>query len=186
VQVRLGWRFAPNLRFDVAVAWSSILANDVAGAAGGNFTGDRRILASGVSGSYRWQGFVLEPSARVYALWEHENAFTDSLGAPQADRDFSTGRASGGIKASYPSAWSSSVNLAPYAGLYGDYYFSRDDANTIGLSTVPLLQGFSARLAGGLAATFRGGAQLSAGGEYGGIGSADSIWTWRARGSIPF
>jgi Bacterial Ig-like domain (group 3)/Autotransporter beta-domain len=182
----LGWRFAPNLRFHAAGAWSDILADDVTGTAGGTFTGNRWIFTGGVTGSYGWQGFALEPSADVFAVFEHENAYTDSLGTPQAARDFATGRASGGIKASYPFVWSSTVGLAPYAGFYGDYYFSRDDANTIGLTTVPLLQGFSARVTGGLAATYRGGAQLSAGGEYGGIGNEGHIWTWRIRGRVPF
>jgi hypothetical protein len=91
-----------------------------------------------------------------------------------------------GLKVSYPLAWSTTTNLAPYARLYGDYYFSRDDANTIGLTTVPLLQGWSAHAIGGLAAKFGGGAQLGAGGEFGGIGGSTHIWTWRARGSVPF
>jgi hypothetical protein len=78
------------------------------------------------------------------------------------------------------------VALSPYAGLYADYYFSKDDAQTAGLTTVPLLQGFSARATGGVAASFAGGATLGAGGEFGGIGSATHIWTWTARGRIPF
>ena len=66
-----------------------------------------------------------------------------------------TGRASGGVKVSYPLAWSSTTNLAPYLGLYGDYYFSRDDATTVGLTTVPLLQGWSGRVTGGMAMALR-------------------------------
>jgi hypothetical protein len=45
---------------------------------------------------------------------------------------------------------------------------------------------FSARATGGVAASFAGGATLGAGGEIGGIGSATHIWTWTARGRIPF
>lgn len=182
----LGWRFAPNLRFDLAGTWSDILANDTASTAAGNFTGNRWLAASGITGTYPWQGFVLEPSARVYALWEHENAYTDSLGTAQPDENFSSGRASVGGQVSFPFAWSSAVNLAPYAGLYGDYFFSNADADTTGLTTVPLLQGFAARATGGVTATFAGGGQLSAGGEYEGIGGSTQIWTWKARGSVPF
>lgn len=184
--VYLGWRFAPNLRFDAAAVWSHILVNDAAGAAAGNFTGHRWLANAGVTGTYRWQSFVFEPSARVYALWEHENSYTDTLGTLQSDRNFETGRASGGIKLSFPFAWSSVVNAAPYAGLYGDYYFSRDDASVAGLTTVPPLEGWSARATGGVVLTFGGGAQLAAGGEYDGIGCNVRIWTWRARGILPF
>jgi hypothetical protein len=183
----LGWKLAPNVRFDAGGAWSGITANDTAGTASGNFRGTRWLVNGGITGTYPWQQFVLEPSARVYAIWEHENAFTDSLGTFQAARNFETGRASTGVKAIYPFAWTSStVALSPYAGLYADYYFSKDDAQTAGLTTVPLLQGFSARATGGVAASFAGGATLGAGGEFGGIGSATHIWTWTARGRIPF
>jgi hypothetical protein len=63
-------------------------------------------------------------------------------------------------------------------GFTADYYFSKDDAQTAGLTTVPLLQGLSAHVTGGVAASFAGGATLGAGGEFGGIGSATHIWTW--------
>ena len=71
-------------------------------------------------------------------------------------------------------------------GLYGDYYFSRDDAVIAGRTSVPLLQGWSARVTSGVAMTFDRGALLSVGGEFGGIGGDIRIWTWRARGSVPF
>jgi hypothetical protein len=181
----LGWKLTPSLRFDASGAWSDVLANDVAGIASGNFIGHRWLASGGITGTYGWWAVVLEPSARVFALWEHENDYTDSLGTLQPARNFATGRASGGVKVSYPCAWSSTTNLAPYVGLYADYYFSRDDATTVGLTTVPLLQGWSGRVTGGVAMTFGHGA-LSAGGEYGGIGSDNHIWTWRVRGSVAF
>jgi hypothetical protein len=59
------------------------------------------------------------------------HAFTDSLGTLQAARNFETGRA--GVKLIYPFAWTSSVALSRYLGLSADYYFSQDDAQTIGL-----------------------------------------------------
>jgi hypothetical protein len=158
----------------------------MAGAASGNFLGNRWLVTGGLTGDYDWRALVFEPSARVYALWEHENAYTDTLGTLQAARNFATGRASGGLQASYPFASSSMVVLSPYVGFYGDYYFSMDDASTVGVTTVPLLQGWSGRATWGLATTFGQGATLSAGGEYGGIGSDFGIWTWRVRGSVPF
>jgi hypothetical protein len=78
-----------------------------------------------------------------------------------------------------PAAWSwSSVALSPYARLYADYFFSQDDAQTVGLTTVPLLQGFAARVTGGVTAKFANGAALGAGGEFGGIGLSTHFWTW--------
>jgi Autotransporter beta-domain len=182
----LGWKLSTNLQFDANAAWSDLLANNTAGTATGNFLGTRWLVGGGLTGTYSWQKFVFEPSARVFALWEHENAYTDSLGSPQPARNFETGRASAGIKAIYPLAWTSSVALAPYAGLYADYYFSRDDGPTDNLTTLLLLQGWSARLTGGVTAMLPGGASLGAGGELGGIGSVNHIWTWTVRGRLPF
>jgi hypothetical protein len=145
----------------------TLASSGTSGTASGSFLGTRWFVQSGLTGTYPWQKLVLEPSARVFALWEHENAYTDSLGRFQPARSFETDCASAGVKAIYPFAWTSSVALSPYAGLYADYYFSRDDAQTVGLTTVPLLQGWSARLTGGVAATFAGGASLGAGGELG-------------------
>ena len=61
-----------------------------------------------------------------------------------------------------------------------------DNGQTIGLTTVPLLQGFAARATFGLATTFAGGGQISAGGEVGGLGNDMRIWTWTMKGSVPF
>ena len=182
----LGWRLPQSLRFDVAVAHSSIGYDDAAGTATGTFSGSRWLASSGLTGTYRWQALVLQPSARIYALWEHEGAYTDSLGTLQAERNFSTGRASAGTKVSYPFAWSATTSLTPYVGVYGDYYFSSDDAMTVGATAPPLLQGWSARVASGLAVKFEGGGQLAIAGELGGIGGNITIWTYRVRGTVPF
>jgi hypothetical protein len=182
----LGWRITSNVRFNATAAWSDIFADNISGGASGSFVGSRWLAAGGLTGTYPWQRFVIEPSAQVYALWEHESAYTDSLGTLQAAREFETGRASGGAKISYPIAWHSGVNLSPYVGLYADYYFSGDDASVVGLTTVPLLQGWSARTTAGIAATLAGGAQVALGGELGGLGIGTYIWTLRLRGSVPF
>jgi outer membrane autotransporter protein len=188
----LGWKFMPSVRFDLALAYSGIGYDGSAGTAQGSFDGNRWMLSSGFTGAYKACGFIVEPSAKVYALWEHENAYTDSLGTHQDDRDFATGRASGGAKLAYPFAWSSDLTLAPYVGLYGDYYFTRDDsgdpdfATTSALASTPLLDGWSMRTTGGLTAKLAGGAAVGLAAELGGIGSDVEIWTFRARGSVPF
>ena len=186
----LGWKITQTLRFDAAVAYSGIGYDGTAGTASGNFGGDRWMVSSGLTGTYQGYGLQIEPSARIYALWEHENAYTDSLGTLQAERDFSTGRASGGLKVAYPIAWSSTVALAPYLGLYGDYYFNSDNATAAlaqsGLPGAVVLDGFSARAIGGVTAKFANGGQIALGTEFGGIGGNASIWIYRARASVPF
>jgi uncharacterized repeat protein (TIGR01451 family) len=187
----LGWRITEGIRFDVGAAYSGIGYNGTAGTAAGSFNGNRWLVTSGLTGIYRAYGFQIEPSARVYALWEHENAYTDTLGTLQAARDFSTGRASGGMKLSYPIAWSTTAILAPYVGLYGDYYFNSDNAGTLAAAAVAIpaniiLDGWSARAVAGLTAQFNNGALIALGGERAGIGGNFGLWTYRARASVPF
>jgi len=181
-----GWRLTEHIRFDTTATWSDVAAGGSADAATGNFSGRRWLLASGLTGAYGWQSLEFQPSAQVYALWEHDNAFVDSLGTQQAANDFSTGRASGGLKVGRPLAWSPDLNIGPYVGLYGDYYFSRENTGAVGLTTVPLLQGWSARATGGLSMAFKNGATVNAGAELGGLGSDTHIWTFLARGNVPF
>jgi hypothetical protein len=109
----------------------------------------------------------------------------------QGARDFSAGRASGGVKLSYPIQWSATAVLAPYAGLYGDYYFTSDSAGAAATAAAAIpssiiLDGWSARASAGLTAKFGNGAQIAVGGERGGIGGSFAAWTYRARASVPF
>jgi hypothetical protein len=181
----LGWRFG-SVRASFGVTHSWIGYDAVAGLASGTFKGDRWLMSGGLTGAYGMNALILEPSVRVYAMWENEKGYTDSLGIAQDARTFFTGRASAGNKVSYPVSAMPGTIIAPYVGLYADYYFSHDDAAFSGLASTPVLSGWSARVTGGFAMRGDNGAQLDLGGEYGGIGGDTKIWTWRARGKLPF
>ena len=123
------------------------------------------------------------------AIWEHDNAYIDSLGTVQSDRNFSTGRVSTGAKLSYPWLWST-TRVTPYVGVYADYYFNYDDA---ALPVGPLLLptvfvgGWSARVISGITATIANGPTLSVGGEVAGLGSGNfTVWSIRGRAALPF
>lgn len=188
----LGWKIIPKLRYDAALTYSGTGYDGTAGTAQGIFNGNRWIFATGFTGSYSWSNFNVEPSAKIYALWERENAYVDSLGTPQAARNFASGRASAGNKVSYPVPWLDSVLLAPYAGVYADYYFTQDDAaaiiaaGAVPLASTPLLQGWSARVTGGIGARLASGAAVGFGAELGGIGGNTQIWAFTGRVRVPF
>jgi hypothetical protein len=188
----LGWRITPSIRYDLAVAYSGINYNGVSGTAQGNFGGQRWLVQTGFTGTYKAAGFMFEPSARVYALWENEGAYVDSLGTQQPNHDFSTGRASAGAKVAYPYAWSDTVALMPYVGVYSDYYFNQENAAAIlatgglPLASTPLIDGWSARITTGLGIKFASGGVIGIGAEYGGIGSNFEIWTYKAKAQVPF
>ena len=184
-----GWKLSSTLRFDAGIAYSGVGFDGSAGTASGSFAGRRLLITEGLTGNYQSYGFLIEPSATVYALWEHENAYTDSLGTAQAGRDFSTGRASGGLKLAYPFAWTATVALSPYAGICGEFYFNTDNISLAGaaaLPVTPVFAGWSARADLGLSAQLASGGQFTVGGERSGLGGAFGRWTYRARASIPF
>jgi hypothetical protein len=190
----LGWRLLPGLRFDASVGRSGVNYDGVSGMAAGTFLGSRWLATTALIGTYKTlYGIEIEPSAKVYALWEHENSYTDSLGTLQADRNFSSGRASTGVKVAYPwLLWWAAMKVTPYAGVYADYYFNRDDNVPLSPSAAPILlptqfvHGWSARVTSGVDMMVLGGTKLSVGGEVGGLGNNFTVWSVRARAAVPF
>jgi hypothetical protein len=178
------WAFTRTLRFDVKGAFTALSYNDSAGAAAGSFDAKRWLVSTGITGTYGMDGFVVEPSSRLYALRERQDAWTDSLGTSQAERSFSIGRLSTGAKVGY--LWQAAgTTVVPYVGLYGDYRFSSGDALPVNQPFVGLNDGWSARVTTGAAMVITGG-RLSLEGELGDIGSGDRLWSISVRGSIPF
>jgi hypothetical protein len=185
------WRPASALQFDATLAWSNINYNGASGAASGAFTGSRWLASGGVSNTFALgRGFVFEPAAQLYALWENQGAFTDTAGTLQAARDFSVGRASTGGKFAYTSFFAGDAKVTPFAGVYADYRFSNGvvgDAQPIGAPILSIVDGWSARVSTGLTVSTSNGARLNFIGEVGGIGSGSyNVWSGQVRGSVPF
>lgn len=78
------------------------------------------------------------------------------------------------------------MTLSPYAGFYGDYYFSNDTALPSGQEALAIADGWSGRAVGGLSVGLGDAATLSAGAEYGGIGADHKALSLTARGTIRF
>lgn len=179
------WRFAPNWRVDAMLGWSGVNYDAAAATASGSFNGSRWLASGGLTGQYRAGSVVLEPSARIWGLWEHQDAWTDSLGTAQAARNFSIGRVSAGGKATYP--WQAgSLRLDPYLGLYADYRFSTDSALPTNVADTGLKDGTSGRVTAGLSTTAPSGFTVSLGGELGGLGASYKIWTGSVRAGKAF
>ncbi|MCA0320735.1 MAG: Ig-like domain repeat protein [Proteobacteria bacterium] len=183
----LGWQVMQGIRFDAALAHSWLDYEGVAGNAMGTFAGRRLLASVGISGNYKLQNFLFEPSARLYGLWENQNAYVDSLGTAQDKNSFATARASGGMRVSYTYAYKPGVTLIPTVGLFGDYYFSSTHAVVAGSTgEAAIADGWSARISAGLGLALSGGARLSVDTELGGIGSATYRWTMRGKVAVPF
>ena len=165
----------------------SIDYSDTAGAASGEFDGKRWFFTSSLTGTHKMGAFVIEPSAKIYALWEDEDAYTDSLGTLQPARDFTTGRVSGGFKVAYPVALDTGGKFVPFVGIYGDYYFSDDEAAATLTFDDVIDDGWSARFTGGFSFSMPSGVVASLSGEVGGVGAGGAQHvSGRASLSVPF
>jgi outer membrane autotransporter protein len=181
----LAWQSDNGIRFDAGAAYSSVNITGTAGTASGNFTANRILATAGLTGKYGFSQWTLEPSARVYSTWETDKAYTDSLGTLHPARSFAAGRASSGGKLGYLWQLSGGTSVVPYAGIYGDYYFGKDndEAKT---GSLPTVSGFSARVVSGVSLATKGGAQFAVGGELGGIAGDFTARILRAGASVPF
>lgn len=182
----LGWRMSPTLRFDAMLGYGRVSYSAASGTASGSFHGDRLFGSTGLTGTYTYGAYKLEPSASLYALWEKQNAWTDSLGTAQSDRKFSAGRTSLGGRVITPLEYGTYA-LSPYVGFYGDWRFSSDNAIATGGTTVVGIEnGWSGRVTAGLGVTGKGGTSVAVGGELGGLGADYKIWSGNVRLSQPF
>lgn len=178
-----GWQITPTLRWKGMVGWTGLSYDASAGLAAGSFDGSRWLLSTGINGTYDIGGYVVEPSADVFALWESQGNYIDTLGGLHDSRDFSTGRVALGGKVTAPH-WVE--GLMPYLGLYADWRFASDDAVVADVPDTGIGDGWSARVTGGFSMRVLTAGSLSLGGEYGGIGADYSVWTGTARLTVPF
>jgi hypothetical protein len=68
---------------------------------------------------------------------------------------------------------------------YVDYYFNNNGGVPLLLPT-QFVQGWAGRVTAGLACNIKGVANLSVGGELGGLGNDFVTWSLRGRVSVPF
>ncbi|MBX9842190.1 MAG: hypothetical protein K2Z80_10330 [Xanthobacteraceae bacterium] len=104
----------------------------------------------------------------------------------QDARSFSAGRVSAGGRVIAPWQMSSTLSVSPYAGFYGDWRFSTDNALPAGQPVVGIGNGWSGRATGGVNLINLRGGSLALGGEYGGIGAGHKIWTGNVRANWAF
>ncbi len=178
-----GWQITPTLRWKGMVGWTGLGYDASAGTAAGSFDGSRWLFSTGLTGSYRLAAYIIEPSADVFAIWERQTAYADTLGVAHEARSFSSGRVSLGGKVIAPQ-WA--IGATPYLGVYGDWRFSSNDALPAAVPSVGIGDGWSARVTGGLNMRVFTTGSLALGGEYGGIGADYKLWTGNVRLTMPF
>ncbi len=178
-------RFAGSLRFDMALAWTYLNYSAKTSTANGSFKAYRWLTTLGLTGIYRYKNFAIEPSAKVFALWETDKAWTDSLGTAQAARKFSAGRTALGAQVSRSFAVSHGWTIAPHVGLYGDWQFQTDDAIATSAVVANIGGGWSGRVTAGVSASGADGKVVTVNSEYGGLGANYKIWSGNVRLTVP-
>ncbi len=174
-----------RIRFDATIAWSAMSYDVTAGTANGSLVGSRWLFSTGVTGNEKLGPYLLEPSLKVFALWEHQNEWTDSLATLQEARNFSAGRASGGSKIGRVFDFMDG-KLSPFVGLYGDYYFQSDNSVPAGQPVVGISSGWSARVTSGVTYMSQNGASLGFMTEIGGLGANFLVWSGQVQARLPF
>jgi hypothetical protein len=181
-----GVRLMQRLILDAMAAYTRLDYDVAAGTAIGGFDASRWLGSVGLTGSIAlMHGLEIAPSARVYLLRENQDAWIDSLGTTQGERDFNQGRFSIGAKLSRSMPVSIGM-LTPYAGLYGEYDFGSDTALPVGILGLGLNDGWSLRATAGIAVTAPSGFTLNLGGDLGGLGADYQTHSLRAGASLPF
>jgi hypothetical protein len=79
------------------------------------------------------------------------------------------------------------LSITPYAGIYSDYRFSKDDVAPVDIANLGIKDGLSGRVVSGFTVTNKLGAALTLSGELGGLGwTGQRLWSASARGVMPF
>ena len=180
-----GWRMLPALRLDGMVGWSGLNYDATAGTATGSFDSSRWIVSGGLTGNHRFGDVLLAPAAKLYVLWENQDAYTDSLGTAHASLDSYVGRASLGGRVSKAFNAGDGLTLNPYLDLYGDWRFSDDNA-AVGTPDTGAEDGLSGRTGAGFSLSSSRGLSATLGGEVGGLGQDTQIWSASGRLSLQF
>lgn len=176
-----GAQVGENLRFSAALGYSGLGYHVESDGATASFNAGRMIATAGLAGDFGGAGFVIAPSLDVFGLFEHQAAYTDSLGTAQDARSFMTGSVSAGLRVGYPLAVGG-LSIAPYAGLYADFAVGEqgDELADLGLASplATVLDGaISGRVIGGLTVGLGNQSSFQLGGTYEGLGRPLQSWS---------
>lgn len=169
----VAWQFSEHGMLDAALVGTALGYKVSSGTATGQFDASRWLVTSGLTGEFELgENLTISPSARVTALWESQEGWTDSLATEHAAKAFSDGTASGGVTFSGQWLLLEDMTLLPYFGLFADYRF-----DTSGGATTSGLEG---RMQAGVRLNVSPSAAINVGGELGGLFSEQRTWSLNA------
>jgi hypothetical protein len=172
------WRFSEHGMVDAALVGTALGYEVSSGTATGQFDASRWLVTSGLTGEFELgDNLTISPSARVTALWESQEGWTDSLASEHAAKAFSDGTASGGV--TFSGQWLlEDMPFLPHFGLFADYRFDSAGGTTT--------NGLEGRVQAGVRVNLNASAAIDLGGELGGLGSEQRTWSLNAGDSGGF
>ncbi|WP_141728347.1 autotransporter outer membrane beta-barrel domain-containing protein, partial [Devosia insulae] len=169
----VAWRFAEHGTLDAALVGTALGYEVSSGTATGQFDASRWLVTSGLTGEFELgDNLTISPSARVTALWENQEGWTDSLATEHPAKAFSDGTASGGVTISGQWLVLEDMPLLPYFGLFADYRFDAAEGTTS--------SGLEGRVQAGIRLNLSPSAAINLGGELGGLFSDQRTWSLNA------
>lgn len=182
----MGYTFSDVVKFDAGISHSWLSYDVSDSAASADFDAQRTLAFAGLSGAISVGDLLIEPTTDLLAVWQDEESYSDSLDADHDGRSFTAIRASAGTRFSFTDVGTENWAVTPYAGLYGDYWSTDDDAGS-SADYVSVLEDFSGRVNGGLNFESRThGIALDLNAEYSGIGDETGALSGRAGLTIGF
>ena len=178
----VGVQLADNLVADAFFTQSWLDYDTVSGTATGSTDATRSLFSINLIGQYEvTQGLLLEPNVRVFYAHERQDAYTMSNGSTLAANSIDSGRVSLGPRLRYVADYADGGRWSVHASIHGEYDLSSEVQTS---ATLPDFDGLiSARVAMGLASTFRNGWTLSLDGNIGGLGSG-SFTSYTGSGAL--
>jgi outer membrane autotransporter protein len=157
----------------------------VNGTTTGSFNADRYTFGFKAYGSLVYTNFTLQPTASITYSNEKQKAYIDSAANSVAANTVTSGRFSIGPKLVFNPIQSDSGQITPWAAVNFDHNFSSQDAATTGAPN--LGNNSSASMEFGFVSQLDSGANISASGRVGGLGSnAYTSYGGSVKLNIPF
>lgn len=182
----MGVKLGDNAQFDALAAYTYSDYDNRTGTVSGDFTAHRVTVGARLKGTWRHEGYFVEPGIRVLYAEEWQEAYTDSAGVRQSSLTVKAGRVSVGPKIGYSHRTDDGLSVKTWVAARGEYDFSNQNgAPTSGLPDLDDI--LSARLSAGIEATTADGLNVAVEGDIGGLGSGEyTSCGGSARVGMPF
>ncbi|WP_073013980.1 choice-of-anchor D domain-containing protein [Roseibium suaedae] len=193
-----GWMVGPytvirlhqNLYFDARATYGqSYNRVNALGLFYDDFTTNRLLLQSGLTGDFQFGDLAFNPFAKVTYYWEEQEGYTDTLGNWIPSQDFDLGRLEFGPQVTWDIPTDDGLQLALMFGFSGIYDFDLLQSEAVSDPSLESAnQRFRAKAKGGVAVVVPGrNIQVKGEGYYDGIGAKDfEAFGGALRLSVPF